>query len=152
MRIAWATVRPPIPLSKIPIGAELFASIWAKIDNKQNLVDSDNIDIFKLIDNYSKPDFCNMSKLVLFYAAIICIPLFSIAQVDSIALSEEYFNMGMDIYDYQHRRQAKDNFVRSVQFDQNNTKAQIMAGKSIMLTAHKEEALKYFLDAWILEE
>jgi len=91
-----------------------------------------------------------MSKLVLFFSALISIPLVSNAQVDSAALSQEYYNMGMEIYDFTHRRQAKDMFVQSVNYDPYNAKAHLMAGKTIMLTVHKEEALRYFLDAWIL--
>jgi outer membrane protein OmpA-like peptidoglycan-associated protein len=92
-----------------------------------------------------------MSKLVLFFSAIISIPLISNAQVDSTALSQEYYDMGMEVYDFLHRRQAKDLFVQSAEYDPKNAKAHLMAGKTIMLTVHKEEALKYFLDSWVLE-
>jgi outer membrane protein OmpA-like peptidoglycan-associated protein len=92
-----------------------------------------------------------MSKLVLFFSALISIPLISNAQVDSTALSQEYYDMGMEVYDFLHRRQAKDLFVQSAEYDPKNAKAHLMAGKTIMLTVHKEEALKYFLDSWVLE-
>jgi tetratricopeptide (TPR) repeat protein len=75
----------------------------------------------------------------------------SLAQVDSTALSQEYYDMGMEIYDFQHRRQAKDLFVMATEMDPSNAKAHLMAGKSIMLTVHKQEALKHFIDAWVLE-
>ena len=92
-----------------------------------------------------------MSKLVLLVTCLLGTPLFLTAQVDSAALSEEYFKMGMEIYDFEHRRQAKDLFVQSVNFNPKNANAQLMAGKTIMLTVHKEEALRYFIDAWILD-
>lgn len=73
------------------------------------------------------------------------------AQVDSVAMSEQYYEMGMEVFNFEHRRQAKDMFKLAVEMNPKNAKANLMAGKSIMLTVHKEEALKYFIDAWILE-
>lgn len=66
---------------------------------------------------------------------------------DSVKLAEQYYQLGMDTYDFTHRKQAKESFVLAVNYNPNHAKAQFMAGKSIMLTVHKEEALPYFLKA-----
>jgi len=73
------------------------------------------------------------------------------AQVDSVAMSRQYYDMGMEIFNFEHRRQAKDMFVLATDFDPSNAEAHLMAGKSIMLTVHKEEALPHFMDAWIIQ-
>jgi len=72
-------------------------------------------------------------------------------QDDSLALSEEYFNMGMEVYDFYHRKQARELFVLSTDMNPDNAIAQFMAGKSILLTVHKEESLPHFLKAWQLD-
>ncbi|MEP2669436.1 MAG: OmpA family protein [Cyclobacteriaceae bacterium] len=73
------------------------------------------------------------------------------AQVDSLALSEEYFKMGMEVFDYTHRAQAKELFVLATQMNPKSAKAQFMAGQSIMLTVNKEQSLQYFRRAWELD-
>lgn len=75
----------------------------------------------------------------------------AVAQVDSIALSEEYYNLGMEVFDYTHRAQAKELFVLSTQMNPKSAKAQFMAGQSIMLTVNKEKSLQYFRRAWELD-
>ncbi len=81
---------------------------------------------------------------------ISALPVFS--QVDSVALAEEYYKMGMEVYDFEHRKQATELFVMATQMNPGNAKAQFMAGKSIMLTVQKEESLPYFMRAWILDQ
>ncbi len=73
------------------------------------------------------------------------------AQTDSVALSEEYYNLGMEVFDYTHRAQAKELFVLATQMNPKNAKAQFMAGQSIMLTVNKELSLTYFRKAWELD-
>lgn len=73
------------------------------------------------------------------------------AQVDSLALSEEYYKMGMEVFDYTHRAQAKELFVLATQMNPKSAKAQFMAGQSIMLTVNKEKSLQYFRKAWELD-
>lgn len=73
------------------------------------------------------------------------------AQTDSLALSEEYYNLGMEVFDYTHRKQATELFILSTQMNPNNAKAQFMAGQSIMLTVNKEKSLPYFRKAYDLD-
>lgn len=73
------------------------------------------------------------------------------AQQDSVALSEEYYKLGMEIFDFTHRKQATELFVLSTQMNPKNARAQFMAGKSIMLTIRKEQSLDYFKRAWRLD-
>ncbi|MGE0589233.1 MAG: hypothetical protein AB7O48_11720 [Cyclobacteriaceae bacterium] len=86
--------------------------------------------------------------------AVLPLVSFSItgfAQTDSLALSEEYYNLGMEVFDYTHRKQATELFVLSTQMNPNNAKAQFMAGQSIMLTVNKEKSLPYFRKAYDLD-
>lgn len=73
------------------------------------------------------------------------------AQADSVKLAEEYFNAGMEVFDFSHRKQAAESFVLATQMNPNNAKAQLMAGRSIMLTIQKEKSLPYFIRAWKLD-
>src|SRR3982751_818382 len=73
------------------------------------------------------------------------------AQTDSIALSEEYYNQGMEVFGFAHRRQAGELFILATQVNPKNAKAQLMAGKSILLTIQKEKSLSYFHRAWNLD-
>lgn len=73
------------------------------------------------------------------------------AQVDSIALAEEYFKQGMEVFDFTHRKQAAESFMLSTQMNPKNAKAQLMAGRSIMLTIQKDKSLEYFRRAWNLD-
>ncbi len=73
------------------------------------------------------------------------------AQTDSIALAKEYYNQGMGVFDFSHRKQATELFVLSTKMNPNDAQAQLMAGRSIMLTIHKENSLEYFRRAWKLD-
>jgi outer membrane protein OmpA-like peptidoglycan-associated protein len=73
------------------------------------------------------------------------------AQIDSVKLAEEYYSQGMDVFDFSHRKQAAEMFVLSTQMNPKNAKAQVMAGRSIMLTIQKEKSLEYFKRAWNLD-
>jgi outer membrane protein OmpA-like peptidoglycan-associated protein len=73
------------------------------------------------------------------------------AQQDSVSRSNEYFKMGMEVYDFSHRKQATELFVQACQMNPKNARAQLMAGKSIMLTINKEKSLSYFLRALKLD-
>ena len=88
--------------------------------------------------------------LILISFTISTLPVFS--QVDSVALSAEYYKMGMEVFDFEHRKQATELFVMATQMNPRNSMAQFMAGKSIMLTIQKEESLPYFMRAWILDQ
>lgn len=72
-------------------------------------------------------------------------------QTDSLALSEEYYRLGMEVFDFSHRKQAAELFVLAAKMNPKSAKAQFMAGQSIMLTIKKEESLSYFLKAWKLD-
>ena len=69
------------------------------------------------------------------------------SQIDSTALSEQYFKMGMEVFDFTHRKQATDLFIQATQMDPNNARAYFMAGQSIMLTVRKDQSLPYFKKA-----
>ncbi len=81
--------------------------------------------------------------------SILSIPLFS--QQDSIALSEQYYAQGMEIFDYEHRKVATELFMLAVQANPKSAKAQFMTGRSIMLTVRKELSLQYFRTAYQLD-
>jgi outer membrane protein OmpA-like peptidoglycan-associated protein len=72
-------------------------------------------------------------------------------QNDSLSLSEEYYKLGMEVFDFSHRKQATELFVLSTRMNPKSAKAQFMAGQSIMLTIRKEQSLPYFLRAWKLD-
>lgn len=78
-------------------------------------------------------------------------PLVSLAQDDYKAKSEEYYQMGMQVFDYAHRRQATDMFLQAIEADPDNAKAYFMAGKSILFTINKEQSLPYFRRAFQLD-
>jgi outer membrane protein OmpA-like peptidoglycan-associated protein len=78
--------------------------------------------------------------------------LISQAQTDSIKLSDQYYREGMEAFNFSHRKQAVDLFQLSVKANSRNVKACLMAGKSIMLTIHKEKSLPYFKKAYQLDK
>src|SRR5258706_12816775 len=75
----------------------------------------------------------------------------SLAQADSVQRSEEYYKKGIDAFNYSYRKQATDFFNRAIHANPKNAKAYLMAGKSIMLTIKKNQALKYFKAAYRLD-
>lgn len=74
------------------------------------------------------------------------------AQTDSVALSQEYYNQGMEVFGFAHRKQAAELFILATQANPKNAKAQLMAGQSIMLSVQKEKSLEYFRRAWKLDQ
>jgi outer membrane protein OmpA-like peptidoglycan-associated protein/tetratricopeptide (TPR) repeat protein len=70
---------------------------------------------------------------------------------DSAAMSDEYFKMGMEVYDFTHRKQSTELFVLAIKMNPKNARANFMAGKSIMLTIRKEESLAYYRKAFKLD-
>jgi tetratricopeptide (TPR) repeat protein len=92
------------------------------------------------------------SRLRLLITAAFTISGFTAyCQLDSAALSEEYYNQGMEVFGFTHRKQAAELFVMATQMNPKNAKAQLMAGQSIMLTIQKEKSLEYFRRAWKLD-
>jgi outer membrane protein OmpA-like peptidoglycan-associated protein len=89
-------------------------------------------------------------RLLAPFALILCAHA-AFAQTDSVALSEEYYNQGMEVFGFAHRKQAADMFILSIQMNPKNAKAQLMAGQSIMLSVQKEKSLDYFRRAWKLD-
>jgi outer membrane protein OmpA-like peptidoglycan-associated protein len=75
----------------------------------------------------------------------------AIAQTDSVALSQEYYTQGMEVFGFAHRKQAAELFILATQVNPRNAKAQLMAGESIMLSVQKEKSLDYFRRAWKLD-
>lgn len=89
------------------------------------------------------------APLALLVCLLIGIPSF--CQQDSIALSEEYYKMGMEVFDYSHRKQATEMFTLAAKANPKSAKAHFMAGRSIMLTIRKEQSLEYFKKAYWLD-
>lgn len=87
----------------------------------------------------------NLTVLLLL---LLSIPSYS--QKDSVTLSDEYYQMGMDIFDYEHRKQASELFILSTKANPKNAKAHFMAGQSIMLSLKKGKSLPYFKKAYLL--
>ncbi len=75
----------------------------------------------------------------------------ALAQQDSTALSEEYYRMGMEVFDYSHRKQATEMFMLATKANPKSAKAQFMTGRSIMLTIRKDQSLDYFKRAYLLD-
>lgn len=84
--------------------------------------------------------------------SLLCCAATSFAQTDSTALSNEYYNQGMEVFGFAHRKQAAELFILATQVNPKNAKAQLMAGKSILLTIQKEKSLDYFRRAWNLDQ
>ena len=101
----------------------------------------------------SRPFLLPTLRFIWVFVVIVSIfyPVVTLAQQDSVALSAEYFKMGMEVYDFSHRKQAAELFVQASSMNPKNAKAQLMAGKSIMLTINKEKSLPYFLRALRLD-
>jgi outer membrane protein OmpA-like peptidoglycan-associated protein len=59
--------------------------------------------------------------------------------------------MGMEIFDFMHRKQASENFIQASQYNPKNAKAFFMAGQSIMLSLRKEQSLPYYKAAFALD-
>jgi outer membrane protein OmpA-like peptidoglycan-associated protein/Tol biopolymer transport system component len=91
------------------------------------------------------------SKAFILLLACFLLSLPSIGQQDSAALSEEYYRMGMEVFDYQHRKQASDMFILAAQINPKSAKAFFMAGQSIMLSLRKELSLPYYKKAYALD-
>jgi outer membrane protein OmpA-like peptidoglycan-associated protein len=75
----------------------------------------------------------------------------AIGQTDSVALADEYYKQGMEVFGFAHRKQAAELFILATQVNPRNAKAQLMAGQSIMLSVQKEKSLDYFRRAWKLD-
>lgn len=95
--------------------------------------------------------FTRYFKKVAFVPLVFVTCFVAYAQVDSVKLAEEYYAQGMDVFDFSHRKQAAEMFVLATQMNPRNAKAQVMAGRSIMLTIQKEKSLEYFKRAWKLD-
>ncbi len=75
----------------------------------------------------------------------------ALGQSDPVALSEEYYKQGMEVFDFAHRKQAAELFILAVQANPKNAKAQLMAGRSILLAIQRQQSLDYFRRAWRLD-
>jgi outer membrane protein OmpA-like peptidoglycan-associated protein/tetratricopeptide (TPR) repeat protein len=70
---------------------------------------------------------------------------------DSLAISQEMYNMGMELFDFETRKQATEMFIQATDFNPDFAEAQLMAGKAILMTVNKEEALPYLKKAYDLD-
>lgn len=69
---------------------------------------------------------------------------------DSLAISQEMYNMGMELFEFSTRKQATEMFIQATDFNPDFAEAHLMAGKAILMTVHKEEALPYLKKAYDL--
>lgn len=83
-------------------------------------------------------------------SSILCFSITNLRAQDSLAIAEEMYSMGMELFAFETRKQAKDMFVQATEFNPGHAKAQLMAGKAILLTVHKEEALSFLQTAYKL--
>ena len=91
-----------------------------------------------------------LSRLFTVSALIAGTANLSYAQ-DSTAIAREMYNMGMELYNLETRKQATEIFIQATDFDPSFARAQFMAGKGTLETVHKEEALPYLLKAYELD-
>jgi len=82
--------------------------------------------------------------------AIFSGAIFNAQAQDSTAIAREMYNMGMELYTLETRKQATEMFIQATDFDPTFAEAQLMAGKATLQTVHKEEALPYLLNAYNL--
>ncbi|HCW09133.1 MAG TPA: hypothetical protein DGG95_17385, partial [Cytophagales bacterium] len=75
----------------------------------------------------------------------------SLAQTDSLKKADQYYKDGMDAFNYEHRNRAIVLFKRAILANPNYAAAHLMAGKSIMSTMKKNQALTYFKKAYALD-
>ena len=89
---------------------------------------------------------------LLISSILLITSIFQAKAQDSLAIAEEMYNMGMELFDFSTRKQAKEMFVQATDFNPKYAKAHLMAGKAILFTVHKEEALPYLLKAYKLDQ
>jgi outer membrane protein OmpA-like peptidoglycan-associated protein len=82
---------------------------------------------------------------------LLNIAAFQVKAQDSLAIADEMYNMGRELFDFTTRKQARDMFIQATEFNPKFAKAHLMAGKATLLTINKEEALPYLLTAYQLE-
>ncbi len=70
---------------------------------------------------------------------------------DSLAIAKEMYEMGMELYNFNTREQAKEMFIQATQYDPDFAQAYLMAGKANLLTVNKGQALPYLLKAYELD-
>lgn len=92
---------------------------------------------------------CFVKPAILCLAFFVSLPL--AAQPDSLAVSAEYYTKGMAIFDFEHRKQASEMFIKACKANPKNARAHFMAGRSIMLSLHKQGSLYYFRKAYALD-
>lgn len=93
----------------------------------------------------------NLPGPLIFSLACTLLSLPAAGQQDSLTQSEDYYRKGMQIFDYQHRKQASEMFILSAQYNPKNAKAFFMAGQSIMFSLRKENSLPYYKKAYSLD-
>ena len=88
---------------------------------------------------------------LLILSVLLNISVLKVNAQDSLAIAEEMYSMGMELFDFTTRKQAKDMFVQATEFNPKMAKAHLMAGKAILLTVSKEEALPFLQTAYQLD-
>lgn len=92
-----------------------------------------------------------VKKITYFCLVILLCGNHVYSQEDSVAMSEQYYTMGMEVFNFTHRKQATELFMLAGQMNPKSAKAQFMTGRSIILTIEKEKSLPYFLKSLNLD-
>lgn len=91
-----------------------------------------------------------INRINLLLSVLLSIHSLNVKAQDSLAIAEEMYSMGMELFDFTTRKQARDIFIQATDFNPKMAKAYLMAGKAILLTVNKEEALPYLQTAYNL--
>ena len=86
----------------------------------------------------------------LFVAIISGATIIPASAQDSVAIAREMYNMGLELYNLETRKQATEIFIQATTYDPNHAEAQLMAGRGTLQTVHKEESLPFLLKAYEL--
>src|ERR1041384_6992232 len=91
-------------------------------------------------------------RVIGYAISFLCLCQAGFAQTDSLKLSDHYFSEGMVNYNFSRSKEAIQLFQLSVKANPNNSKAYLMAGKAMLQTTNKAEALTNFKRAYSLNQ
>jgi hypothetical protein len=87
-------------------------------------------------------------RVIGYVVIFLCTGQLGVAQTDSLKLSDHYFSEGMVNYNFSRSKEAIQLFKLSIKANQKNSKAYLMAGKAMLQTTSKDEALKHLKKAY----
>ena len=91
-------------------------------------------------------------RVIGYALSFLCFCQTGFAQTDSLKLSDHYFSEGMVNYNFSRSKEAIQLFKLSIKTNPNNSKAYLMAGKALLQTTDKEDALRHFKKAYGLNQ